>query len=286
MSIVLPHHPRDSVVRSLPDIREMVQPHKMIPHLGKSDVRSSTGFPEPYTSESYTVQNEYTVESYGQELLNNFECGNDVLGINALCYSPLTAYSQLLENVENFPNHTQNHMSPILDLSFNPEAANPNILPIFYPKQSFARETIISPLSNSCFANAVHTNSATASSPQRLSVLAKDYSTATEDIATVNSADDDAISCHQKKRPKPISVIAHRYHTSEKRSPYAVLIYEALMSVPSHKMVLSEIYDYFRNHFPGFRRSKGRGWMNSIRHNLSMNGVSIPLFCAVAQWHS
>ncbi|KAI5779975.1 hypothetical protein EDC01DRAFT_598415, partial [Geopyxis carbonaria] len=54
---------------------------------------------------------------------------------------------------------------------------------------------------------------------------------------------------------------------------YAVLIYEALMSVPSHKMVLSEIYDYFRNQFAGFRRSKGRGWMNSIRHNLSMNGA-------------
>jgi len=58
-------------------------------------------------------------------------------------------------------------------------------------------------------------------------------------------------------------------------APYAVLIYRALMSTPSRRMVLSQIYDYFRERIPKFRRIKGRGWMNSIRHNLSMNGVSL-----------
>ncbi|RPB14901.1 winged helix DNA-binding domain-containing protein, partial [Morchella conica CCBAS932] len=55
--------------------------------------------------------------------------------------------------------------------------------------------------------------------------------------------------------------------------PYAVLIHRALMSSPEKKMVLADIYDYFREKIPRFKRVKGRGWMNSIRHNLSMNGA-------------
>ena len=54
--------------------------------------------------------------------------------------------------------------------------------------------------------------------------------------------------------------------------PYAKLIYRALMSAPNHSMVLQEIYQWFREN-----TSKGssdtKGWMNSIRHNLSMNAV-------------
>ncbi|KAH0543588.1 hypothetical protein FGG08_002149 [Glutinoglossum americanum] len=55
--------------------------------------------------------------------------------------------------------------------------------------------------------------------------------------------------------------------------PYAQLIYKALMSTPEHKMVLNEIYDWFRNTFEKFNKAKGKGWQNSIRHNLSMNGA-------------
>ena len=55
--------------------------------------------------------------------------------------------------------------------------------------------------------------------------------------------------------------------------PYAKLIYRALMSAPNHSMVLQQIYQWFRDN-----TSKGssdtKGWMNSIRHNLSMNAVS------------
>ncbi|KAH0562225.1 hypothetical protein GP486_003081 [Trichoglossum hirsutum] len=59
----------------------------------------------------------------------------------------------------------------------------------------------------------------------------------------------------------------------EGNQPYAQLIYRALMSTPDHKMVLNEIYDWFRNTFEKFNKAKGKGWQNSIRHNLSMNGA-------------
>jgi hypothetical protein len=54
--------------------------------------------------------------------------------------------------------------------------------------------------------------------------------------------------------------------------PYAKLIYRALMSAPDHAMVLQEIYEWFRKH-TAKGGSDTKGWMNSIRHNLSMNAV-------------
>jgi hypothetical protein len=54
--------------------------------------------------------------------------------------------------------------------------------------------------------------------------------------------------------------------------PYAKLIHRALMSVPNHSMILQEIYQWFReNTTKG--NPENKGWMNSIRHNLSMNAV-------------
>jgi Forkhead domain len=62
----------------------------------------------------------------------------------------------------------------------------------------------------------------------------------------------------------------------EESKPYAQLIRNALMSVPSHSMVLAEIYEYFRQHYPKYNnKASGKGWQNSIRHNLSMNAVSL-----------
>jgi hypothetical protein len=59
--------------------------------------------------------------------------------------------------------------------------------------------------------------------------------------------------------------------------PYAKLIHRALMSAPNHSMVLQEIYQWFReNTTKGSSDSKG--WMNSIRHNLSMNAVRLLKF--------
>lgn len=57
--------------------------------------------------------------------------------------------------------------------------------------------------------------------------------------------------------------------------PYSKLIYNALCSVPEKKLSLQGIYRWFeRNTAKGKEGSKG--WQNSIRHNLSMNAVSLP----------
>lgn len=54
--------------------------------------------------------------------------------------------------------------------------------------------------------------------------------------------------------------------------PYAQLIYRAFMSQPNKSMTLQEIYQWFRDNTDK-AKSAGKGWQNSIRHNLSMNGV-------------
>jgi hypothetical protein len=59
-------------------------------------------------------------------------------------------------------------------------------------------------------------------------------------------------------------------HTADE--PYAKLIYRALKSAPNHAMVLQEIYQWFREN-TGKGSADSKGWMNSIRHNLSMNAV-------------
>ncbi|KAI4270621.1 MAG: hypothetical protein L6R38_007067 [Xanthoria sp. 2 TBL-2021] len=53
--------------------------------------------------------------------------------------------------------------------------------------------------------------------------------------------------------------------------PYAQLIFRALKSAPGHKMVLKDIYQWFEKH-TNKARGGSKGWQNSIRHNLSMNG--------------
>ncbi|KAK3392733.1 hypothetical protein B0H63DRAFT_515951 [Podospora didyma] len=52
--------------------------------------------------------------------------------------------------------------------------------------------------------------------------------------------------------------------------PYAKLIYRAFMSTPRHSMTLQEIYQWFRENTDK-GKTEGKGWQNSIRHNLSMN---------------
>ncbi|CAJ0962790.1 unnamed protein product, partial [Mesorhabditis belari] len=51
---------------------------------------------------------------------------------------------------------------------------------------------------------------------------------------------------------------------------YIGLIAMAILSSPDRKMILSEVYDWIVHHYPYFR-SRGSGWRNSIRHNLSLN---------------
>ena len=55
--------------------------------------------------------------------------------------------------------------------------------------------------------------------------------------------------------------------------PYAKLIYRALMDAPEHQMVLKDIYEWIAQNTDKARDPAFKGWQNSVRHNLSMNGV-------------
>jgi hypothetical protein len=65
--------------------------------------------------------------------------------------------------------------------------------------------------------------------------------------------------------------------------PYARLIWEALMEAPGHRMMLRDIYTWFLQNTSKPRESGGNGWQNSIRHNLSMNKVSVCSYCSFGQ---
>ncbi|XP_063218448.1 forkhead box protein E3 [Bacillus rossius redtenbacheri] len=70
-----------------------------------------------------------------------------------------------------------------------------------------------------------------------------------------------------------MSFLHHRALQPEEPKPqhsYIGLIAMAILSSPDHKLVLSDIYQYILDHYPYFR-SRGPGWRNSIRHNLSLN---------------
>src|SRR5439155_25397567 len=60
----------------------------------------------------------------------------------------------------------------------------------------------------------------------------------------------------------PLSIIGDDVDGGEDEGnqPYSQLIYKALMSTTEHKMVLNEIYDWFRNTFEKFNKAKGKGW--------------------------
>lgn len=61
--------------------------------------------------------------------------------------------------------------------------------------------------------------------------------------------------------------------TFDREQPYAQLIYQALLNAPGHTMILRDIYEWFKNNTEKASASETKGWQNSIRHNLSMNGV-------------
>ena len=59
----------------------------------------------------------------------------------------------------------------------------------------------------------------------------------------------------------------------DKELPYAQLIYRALLEQPDHTMILRDIYNWFKENTDKAADKETKGWQNSIRHNLSMNGV-------------
>ncbi|PSN54287.1 hypothetical protein C0J52_06963 [Blattella germanica] len=74
-----------------------------------------------------------------------------------------------------------------------------------------------------------------------------------------------------------MSLFHHRALQPEEPKPqhsYIGLIAMAILSSPESKLVLSDIYQYILDNYPYFR-SRGPGWRNSIRHNLSLNDCFI-----------
>lgn len=72
----------------------------------------------------------------------------------------------------------------------------------------------------------------------------------------------------------PIKEHADDDEGPDREEPYAKLIYRCLMEQPRRCMVLRDIYDWFQKNTDKANNKETKGWQNSIRHNLSMNGVS------------
>ena len=65
------------------------------------------------------------------------------------------------------------------------------------------------------------------------------------------------------------TITSSRSHEKPNQS-YIGLIAEAILSSPEKKLVLSDIYNFILTNWPYFN-TKGTGWRNSVRHNLSLN---------------
>ena len=79
------------------------------------------------------------------------------------------------------------------------------------------------------------------------------------------------------KNYMPATVAGHNTDFDEKLGdmPYAKLIYQALIGAKGHRLVLRDIYKWIESNTEKALDPAFRGWQNSVRHNLSMNGVSL-----------
>lgn len=78
---------------------------------------------------------------------------------------------------------------------------------------------------------------------------------------------------HDSMSPYPTNSEPEAEVSVDKEQPYAQLIYQALLHADGHTMILRDIYDWFKKHTDKATASETKGWQNSIRHNLSMNGA-------------
>ncbi|KAF2754992.1 hypothetical protein EJ05DRAFT_118443 [Pseudovirgaria hyperparasitica] len=87
--------------------------------------------------------------------------------------------------------------------------------------------------------------------------------------AAVNSNECRGLTLDNRLSEEPKKDVAGQ----DKDEPYAKLIYRALIDAPDHQMVLRDIYEWFQLHTDKAQDADAKGWQNSIRHNLSMNGA-------------
>ena len=52
---------------------------------------------------------------------------------------------------------------------------------------------------------------------------------------------------------------------------YFVMIAKAIVTSPTGRLALNEIYNYIKKNYPYFKRVNPTGWKNSVRHNLSLH---------------
>lgn len=85
--------------------------------------------------------------------------------------------------------------------------------------------------------------------------------------------------------PEDMSMCEDTRHDDGSSPPYAKLIWKAFMSSPTRSMHLQQIYEWFRQNTDK-TNGESKGWMNSIRHNLSMNKVNIchRLLARIERW--
>lgn len=76
------------------------------------------------------------------------------------------------------------------------------------------------------------------------------------------------ISAQQNSSDDPSSEDSQ--HFSKPSLSYIALIAKVILSSPSQKLNLASIYRAMEEQFP-YLRSRGLGWRNSVRHNLSVN---------------